>query len=105
MKLMADMVLMPSFPENEVALYKQNTLQGLNRTARKSGISGFGTDGAKIIYGTSSVCDDFAVSERRCRTRSTRENLMKFHDARFIPNNAVMIIVGNVKRDDDLETD
>ncbi len=95
LKLMADMVLMPSFPENEVALYKQNTLQGLQFQRSNPGFLA-SEQVSKILYGDNpySVISPSVADVEKI----TRENLMKYHDAKFIPNNAVMVVVGNVKR-------
>ena len=100
LKLMADMVLMPSFPENEVSLYKQNTLQGLKFQRSNPGFLA-SEQTARILYGKHPY--SIVSPSEADVNKITRENLMKFHDANYIPNNAVMIIVGNVKRDEILK--
>lgn len=97
LKLMADLALMPSFPENEVALYKQNTLQGLQFQRSNPGFLA-SEQVAKILYGShpySTISPSNADVEK-----IDREKLMAYHGKTFIPNNAVMIVVGNVKRDE-----
>ena len=96
LELMADVSLRPSFPENELQLNKQNNIQRLVRQRAQP---------------------DFLASERLSRilfephpysiisatpesiNATTREKLQSFHRSTFIPNNAVLLIVGDVERD------
>ncbi len=51
LKLMADVVLNPVFPESELALYKKNTIENLKYQRSQPGFLA-GEQIAKIIYGT-----------------------------------------------------
>jgi zinc protease len=96
LKIMADIVLNPVFPEKELALYKQNTIEGLK--VQRADASFLAHERmAKIIYGGhpySVVAPSPADVEK-----ITREQLIDFHKQKFVPNNAILIVVGNVERE------
>ena len=92
--LMAEVVLQPSFPENEVELAKQNTKESLRQQrAQPSFLASemvsrvmFGEHPYAIVAPTPESID-----------RSSRDEFVRFHRANFVPNNAVFIVVGDVK--------
>jgi len=94
--LMAEVVLQPSFPENEVELAKQNTKESLvQQRAQPSFLASemvsrvmFGDHPYAIVAPTPESID-----------RSTRDQFVKFHRERFVPNSAVFIVVGDVNRE------
>jgi zinc protease len=93
LRLMEELVLKPSFPEGELALYKQNTIEGLK--FQRSQASFLAEEQiARIIYGehpygtVSPKAEDIE--------RITREKLIDYHARTFIPNNAVLIVVGDI---------
>ena len=95
--LMAEVVLQPSFPENEVELAKQNTKESLRQQrAQPSFLASemvsrvmFGEHPYAIVAPTPESID-----------RSSRDEFVKFHRAKFVPNSAVFIVVGNVKHEE-----
>src|SRR5918993_4376423 len=95
--LMAEVVLQPSFPENEVELAKQNTKESLRQQrAQPSFLASemvsrvmFGDHPYSIVAPTPESID-----------RSSREEFVKFHRTRLVPNNAVFIVVGDVRYDE-----
>jgi zinc protease len=97
LELMADVTLHPSFPENEVELAKQNTKESLRQQrAQPSFLASemvarvmFGDHPYSIVAPTPESID-----------RSSRDEFVKFHRLRLVPNNAVFIIVGDVHYDD-----
>jgi len=97
LELMADVVLNPSFPENEVELARQNTKEGLRQQrAQPSFLASemvsrvmFGEHPYAVVAPTPESID-----------RSTREEFVNFHKRKLVPNNAVFIIVGDVQYDD-----
>ena len=96
LKLMADIVLRPTFPANELELYKQNTIQGLKSNRANAGFLAR-EQAAKILYGTHPYG---IVSPTETNIQSlTQEKLMAFHDKMFVPNNATLIVVGDVNRE------
>jgi zinc protease len=95
--LIAEVVLEPSFPENEVELAKQNTKESLRQQrAQPSFLASemvsrvmFGDHPYSIVAPTPESID-----------RSSREEFVKFHRAKFVPNNAVFIVVGDIHHEE-----
>ena len=100
MDLLAEVALEPSFPENEVALAKQNTKESLRQQrAQPSFLASemvsrvmFGEHPYSVVAPTPESID-----------RATREEFVSFHHSKLVPNNAVFIVVGNVKYEDILK--
>jgi zinc protease len=97
MDLLAEVALEPSFPENEVALAKQNTKESLRQQrAQPSFLASemvsrvmFGDHPYSVVAPTPESID-----------RSSRDEFVRFHRSKLVPNNAVFIVVGNVQYDD-----
>lgn len=97
LELVAELVLYPAFPENELNLYKQNTIEGLKlQRSQPSFLAG--EQMAKILYGAHPYGIYSPTPENI--ENITREKLRRFHEQIFVPNNAMLIVVGDVKRDD-----
>jgi len=100
LRLMAEIVLYPTFPESELKLYKQNMIENLKFQRSQPGFLA-DEQMSRVVYGshpysvTSPTPDDIE--------KLTREKLVEFHNRRFVPNNATLIIVGDVNREDILE--
>ena len=100
MDLLADVALEPSFPENEVALAKQNTKESLRQQrAQPSFLASemvarvmFGDHPYSVVAPTPESID-----------RASRDEFVRFHRSKLVPNNAVFIVVGNVKYEDILK--
>jgi zinc protease len=98
--LMAEVALEPSFPENEVALAKQNTKESLRQQrAQPSFLASemvsrvmFGDHPYSVVAPTIDSID-----------RVSREEFVRFHRHKLVPNNAVLIVVGDVRYDDILK--
>lgn len=92
--LMAEVILEPSFPENEVELAKQNTKEGLRQQrAQPSFLASemvsrvmFGEHPYSVVAPTPESID-----------RTTRDEFVKFHRSKLVPNNAVLIIAGDIR--------
>ena len=97
MDLIAEVILEPSFPENEVELAKQNTKESLRQQrAQPSFLASemvarvmFGDHPYSVVAPTPESID-----------RSTRDEFVKFHRAKLVPNNGVFIVVGDVRYDE-----
>ena len=97
MELLAEVILEPSFPENEVALAKQNTKESLRQQrAQPSFLASemfsrvmFGDHPYSVVAPTPESID-----------RSSRDEFVKFHRAMLVPNNAVFIVVGDIRYDE-----
>ena len=100
MDLLAEVTLEPSFPENEVALAKQNTKESLRQQrAQPSFLASemvsrvmFGDHPYSVVAPTPESID-----------RASRDEFVSFHRSKLVPNNAVFIVVGNVNYDDILK--
>jgi zinc protease len=93
--LIAEVVLQPSFPENEVELAKQNTKESLRQQrAQPSFLASEMV--SRVMYGDHPY--SIVAPTPESIDRSSREEFVKFHRARFVPNNAVFIVVGDVKQ-------
>lgn len=94
--LLADIALHPSFPQNEIDITKQNSKQGLiQQRAQPSFLAGERL--ARVLFGTHPYSVVSATPESI--DAITREKLQSFHRQMFIPNNAVLFVVGDVQRD------
>jgi zinc protease len=95
--LLAEVTLEPSFPENEVALAKQNTKESLRQQrAQPSFLASemvsrvmVGDHPYSVVAPTPESID-----------RSSRDEFVKFHRSKLVPNNAVLIVVGDVRYDE-----
>lgn len=95
--LLAEVVLRPTFPESELDLYRRNTIEHLKFQRSQPGFLA-GEQAARLIYGEhpyAKVSPQAADIEKL-----DRETLAKFHSAAFVPNNAMFIVVGDVKREE-----
>ena len=95
--LMAEVILEPSFPENEVALAKQNTKESLRQQrAQPSFLASEMV--SRVMFGDHpySVVAPTPESIDRC----SREDFVQFHRSKLVPNNAVFVVVGNISYDD-----
>ena len=95
--LMAEIVLQPSFPENEVELAKQNTKESLRQQrAQPSFLASemvsrvmFGEHPYSVVAPTPESID-----------RTSRDQFVRFHREKYVPNSAVFIVVGDVQHDE-----
>jgi zinc protease len=95
--LLAEIVLQPSFPENEVELAKQNTKESLRQQrAQPSFLASEMV--SRVMFGNHpySVISPSIESLDRC----SRDEFVNFHRNNFLPNNSVFIVVGDVSFDD-----
>src|SRR5215213_5043442 len=96
MGLLADVALRPSFPEDELNLVKSNAQQSL--IAQRAQPSFLASEAvARVLFGEHpySVVSPTPESLEAL----TRERLLSQHRAKFVPNNAVLLIAGDVQRD------
>lgn len=93
--LLADVVLNPVFPENELALYKKNAIENLKyQRSQPSFLAGERI--AKLVYGAHPygvIAADAGEIEK-----ITTAALKAFHTQMFVPNNATLVVVGDVNR-------
>ncbi len=95
--LMAEVILEPSFPENEVELAKQNTKESLRQQrAQPSFLASEMV--SRVMFGDHpySIVAPTPESIDRC----TRDDFVEFHRSKLVPNNAFFIVVGDVRYED-----
>jgi zinc protease len=96
LELLADVALRPIFPENEVELTKQNTKESLKQ--QRAQPSFLATEMvARVMFGAHPYSVTAPTPEAIDAT--TREKLIEFHRSKFIPNNAVLLVAGDVEHD------
>lgn len=98
--LLADVVLNPTFPEAEVKLAQQNALQGLKQQRSQPGFLA-NERMSQVLFGQHPYSVISATPESI--GAMTHERLLAFHRSMFVPNNAVLVVVGDIRRDDMLK--
>src|ERR687889_1872953 len=96
MELLADVTLRPIFPEDELEIAKANAQQNL--IAQRAQPSFLASEAvARVLFGQHpySVVSPTPESLEALR----RERLLDQHRAKFVPNNAVLLVAGDVRRD------
>jgi len=96
-EMLSEIVLKPTFPENEIDLYRRNLLENL-KFQRSQPPFLAGEQAARLIYGKHPY--SHVSLQPKDVEGITREKLRATHRAALIPNNAVMLIVGDVRRDE-----
>lgn len=96
LSLLAETALRPKFPEQELDLYRRNTVENLKfQRSQPPFLAGEQT--AKLLYGehpygkVSPSANDIEKIEQ--------QSLVDFHSRIIIPNNAMLIVVGDVERE------
>ena len=96
LELLAEVTLSPIFPQNEIDLARENTKQLLiQQRAQPNFLASERL--SQVIFGQHPYARVSPTPESL--DALTREELVRFREATFIPNNAVMIIVGDVESD------
>ncbi|MGI9067765.1 MAG: M16 family metallopeptidase [Pyrinomonadaceae bacterium] len=96
LELMADVVLRPVFPPNEVDLAKRNTKESLKQQRAQPTFLASEMV-ARVMFGEHPYSVTAPTPESIDAT--TRERLVEFHRSTFAPNNAVFLVAGDVQRD------
>jgi zinc protease len=97
LELLADVALNPTFPEQEVKLAQQNALQGLKQQRSQPGFLA-NERMAQVLFGQHPYSIISATPESI--NAMSHEKLAAFHRSMFVPNNSVLVIAGDVKRDE-----
>jgi zinc protease len=95
--LMADVALNPSFPQNEVDLARENTKQLLiQQRAQPTFLASERL--SQVVFGKHPYSRLSPTPEML--DAMTRDDLVRFRESTYIPNNAVLMVVGDVDRDE-----
>jgi zinc protease len=93
MAIMADVVLNPSFKEEEIGLLKTQTLDGLEYNLKQPGFL------ANYVASRYSFDEHPAGGTPESIKGLAREDLLGFYNQYYIPNNAVLIFTGDVTQE------
>lgn len=95
--MLAEVVLRPAFAEDELDLYRRNTIEHL-KFQRSQPPFLANEQAARLIYGKHPYAT--ISSKASDIERLDRDSLVKAHRQNFVPNNAMFIAVGAVDRDE-----
>ncbi len=88
----SDIIQNPSFPNAEIESLRSRQLIGITqRKSQPTGIAGFVFN--KVLYGDQPYGRNTTEGSIKA---INREDLVSFHKANYIPNNATLIVVGDV---------
>lgn len=97
LELMADVTLHPSFPQNEIDLARENTKQMLiQQRAQPNFLASERM--AKVMFGDHPYARISPTSESL--DAMSRDRFVDFHRSRLMPNNAVLLAVGDIEVDE-----
>jgi predicted Zn-dependent peptidase len=95
--LMAETILRPTFPESELDLYRRNTVEHLKFQRSQSPFLA-GEQAARLLYGKHPYA---VVSPNATAVEGLeRDTLAAFQKSTYIPNNAMLVAVGDIERDE-----
>jgi zinc protease len=100
LELMSDAVLNPAFPSDELEKYKQRQLSQLEQ--ERSQPDSLGQEKFRqAVY--QSFPASVALPTAESIKAATPERLKEFHDRYYVPSNAILGVVGDVKQDEIME--
>lgn len=95
--LLAEVALRPTFPEAELDLFRRNTIENLKFQRSQPGYLA-GEQTARLVYGKHPYA---RVTPRNAEIEGLkRETLVSYHAQKLVPNDAILIVVGEVERDE-----
>ncbi len=95
LKIAADVALNPTFPEEELEKYKKQTKSGLS--TQKSDPAAMARNVAKAMrYGKEHPYGEITTEESV--DQITRQMCMDYYNTYFKPDNAYMVVVGDIKK-------
>ena len=101
LELFADVILYPSFPEKELARLKKERIAAIEQEKASPIMAGIRVLPI-LLYGKNSAYGTTwrGNGDQESTDKIKREDLIKFHDTWFKPNNATLIIVGDASLDE-----
>ena len=94
--LISDVIQHPAYPENEVTLAKENSIQGI-RAGRADPNFLASERFQKAIFGTHPY--SFFVADEKSINALTRADLKEFASTYYAPNNSFLVVVGDFDPD------
>lgn len=98
--LMSEIVFQPTFPEGELDLYKRNTVENLKFQRSQPGFLA-NEQTARLLYGGHPYAKISPTPEDI--EKLSRKALVDFHKQKLLPDNAVFVVVGDVRRDEQVK--
>ena len=95
--LFADAALRPAFPDDELAKQKRQAISSLAESKQQPATLASRMRG-KLLYGSGHPYGAFPTEESLGGLK--RDDLVKFHDTQFSPDNATLAIVGDLRADE-----
>jgi len=93
LRLISEIVFRPTFPEDELSLYRRNTVENLKfQRSQPNFLANEQT--ARLLYGQHPYAKVSPSAEEV--EKLERQRLTDFHREKLIPNNATFIVVGDV---------
>ena len=93
--IFADVVTNPAFPANEFETLRRRTLVSfLQRRSSPTAVAGVVYD--KVLYGDQPYGRQLSGDEKTVKAM-TRDDLVKFYNSYYRPNNSTLIVVGDVE--------
>ncbi|MGH8637735.1 MAG: M16 family metallopeptidase, partial [Burkholderiales bacterium] len=92
-EIFGDVLLNPSFPDEELARYKQRTRAGLLQQRSIAGFLGAEMF-ARVMYGTHPAGRISLTADNLDKV--TRQAMVDFHQARYVPDHAALAIAGDI---------
>ncbi len=101
LNLFADIILKPSFPEKELTRLKKERLAAIEQEKASPILAGFRVLPI-LLYGKNSAYGTTwrGNGDKETIEKITRDDLVKFHNTWFKPNNAALIIAGDASLDE-----
>jgi predicted Zn-dependent peptidase len=99
LELLADMVVRPSFPEEELERLRRERLA---RVIQRADVPAALADDAfaEVLFGTDHPYGAPLLGTKESLEGLSREQVVAFHAARYVPHQATLVIAGNVARED-----
>lgn len=94
LKLIAEQALSPAFPAEAIDKLKDETKQG-TKAAKGQPQTLVAAMSAKVMYGDGSAYGRGFPTEKEIDA-VTREDIVAFHERHYLPNNAMIVIAGDV---------
>lgn len=100
LELIADVTMHPSFPEHEVELVRQNSKESLKQ--QRAQPSFLATEMvSRVMFGAHPYSQVAPTPESLDAT--SRSDIANFHRGKYVPNNSVLIAVGDIRAADTIK--
>jgi predicted Zn-dependent peptidase len=93
--LLSDILLHPTFPQDELDRWRRQALSGLQIQQQDAGYLA-GNAMTRVLYGDHPYGSPGDGTPESLKSL-TRDDLVAFHQRRYVPNDAILAIVGDVK--------